>query len=279
MPMMDSQRFAVMSLCSEIILGSGMRILILGGTSEARELGRLLAADARFAPVLSLAGRTRTPAAQPVATRIGGFGGAEGLARWLDHERTEAVVDATHPFAVNISANAVTATKALGLPLGSIVRAPWQPVEGDSWKTVADAASAAFALGGKPRRVLLTVGRLELAAFATAPQHDYIARTIDPAGDIALPPRIAFIAERPPFSLEAEHALMQREHIDVLVSKNSGSPETYAKIEAARALGIPVVMIDRPPKPAGTPLPNAAAALAWLKSLLVPAHDRSERGV
>jgi precorrin-6A/cobalt-precorrin-6A reductase len=256
-----------------------MRILILGGTSEARELGKLLAADARFEPLLSLAGRTRAPALQPVATRIGGFGGVDGLVRWLDHERMQAVVDATHPFAVNISANAVTATKALGLPLGSIVRAPWQPVEGDIWRTVADAASAAFALGGKPRRVLLTVGRLELAAFATAPQHDYIARTIDPAGDIALPPSIAFIAERPPFSLEAETALMQRERIDVLVSKNSGSPETYAKIAAARALGIPVVMIDRPHKPTGTQLTDATAALHWLEGLLVHAHDRSERGV
>jgi precorrin-6A/cobalt-precorrin-6A reductase len=257
-----------------------MRILILGGTSEARELGKLLAADARFEPVLSLAGRTRAPAAQPITTRVGGFGGVDGLVRWLDHERTEAVVDATHPFAVNISANAVAATQTLGLPLGSIVRETWLPIEGDNWNTVTDAACAASALGDMPRRVLLTVGRLELSAFTEAPQHDYIARTIDPAGDIALPPRIAFIAERPPFSLEAEHTLMQRERIDVVVSKNSGSPETYAKIAAARALRIPVVMIDRPHKPAGTPLPDAAAALNWLESLLLTrTHDRSERGV
>jgi precorrin-6A/cobalt-precorrin-6A reductase len=268
-----------MSLCSEVVIGSGMRILILGGTSEARELGKLLAADSRFEPVLSLAGRTRAPAVQPVTTRVGGFGGVDGLVRWLDHERMEAVVDATHPYAVNISANAVAATRALGLPLGSIVREPWQPVDGDDWKAVTNAENAASALGDEPRRVLLTVGRLELAEFAAAPQHDYIARTIDPAGDIALPPRIAFIAERPPFSLEAETALMQRERIDVLVSKNSGSPETYAKIAAARALGIPVVMIDRPHKPAGTPLPNAAAALHWLEGLLAHAHDRSARGV
>jgi len=186
-----------------------MRILILGGTSEARELGKLLAADARFEPVLSLAGRTSKPAQQAITTRIGGFGGADGLARWLDHERMEAVVDATHPYAVNISANAVAATRALGLPLGSIVREPWLPIAGDNWKVVADAANAATAIGEKPRRVLLTVGRLELSAFASAPQHDYIARTIDPAGDIALPPHIAFITERPPFSLEAETALGQ----------------------------------------------------------------------
>jgi precorrin-6A/cobalt-precorrin-6A reductase len=263
-----------------MVIGSGMRILILGGTSEARELGRLLAADARFEPVLSLAGRTRTPAQQAITTRVGGFGGVDGLARWLDHERMDAVVDATHPYAIKISANAVAATKALRLPLGSIVREPWLPVEGDEWKVVADAAGATTALGDKPRRVLLTVGRLELSAFTDAPQHDYIARTIDPAGDIALPPRIAFIAERPPFSLEAETALMQRERIDVVVSKNSGSPETYAKIAAARALRIPVVMIDRPHKPAGTPLPDAAAALNWLESLLLTrTHDRSERGV
>ena len=229
--------------------------------------------------MLSLAGRTRAPAQQAITTRIGGFGGVDGLVRWLDHERTEAVVDATHPYAVNISANAVAATRALGLPLGSIVREPWKPVDGDDWKTVADAAKAASALGVEPRRVLLTVGRLELSAFASAPQHDYIARTIDPAGDIALPPRIAFIAERPPFSLEAETDLMQRERIEVVVSKNSGSPETYAKITAARALRIPVVMIDRPHKPAGTPLSDTAAALHWLESFLTLAHDRSERGV
>jgi precorrin-6A/cobalt-precorrin-6A reductase len=276
---MDSQRFAAMSLCSEMVIGSGMRILILGGTSEARELGRLLATNTRFEPVLSLAGRTRAPAAQAVPTRVGGFGGAEGLAAWLDHERTDAVVDATHPFAVNISANAVAATRKLALPLGSIVREPWIPTEGDDWKVVADPIRAAAALGEKALRVLLTVGRLELSAFTGAPQHDYIARTIDPAGDIALPPRIAFIAERPPFDFDAERSLMQCERIDVLVSKNSGSPETYPKLAAARDLGIPVVMIDRPAKPAGVPLRDAAAALAWLESLLPPAHDRSERGV
>ncbi len=256
-----------------------MRILILGGTSEARELGKLLATDSRFEPVLSLAGRTSKPAPQPIATRVGGFGGADGLATWLDHERMDAVVDATHPFAVNISANAVAATKQLGLPLGSIVREPWLSTQGDDWKVVADPAGAAAALGEKPLRVLLTVGRLELSAFTSAPQHDYIARTIDPAGDIALPPRMAFIADRPPFDFEAERSLMQRERIDVLVSKNSGSPETYAKLAAARDLGIPVVMIDRPAKAAGIRLRNAAAAFAWLESLLLAAHDRSERGV
>ncbi len=116
----------------------------------------------------SPAARARPPP-QPIATRIGGFGGADGLARWLDHERMDAVVDATHPYAVNISANAVAATRALGLPLGSIVREAWKPVEGDDWKVVANAASAASALGEKPRRVLLTVGRLELSRLRSGP--------------------------------------------------------------------------------------------------------------
>lgn len=256
-----------------------MRILILGGTSEARELGKFVAAYPRYEPILSLAGRTKAPGPQPVTTRTGGFGGADGLRRWLQNEGTDAVVDATHPFAVNISGNAVAACRALGLPLGTIMRESWKPVAGDQWRCVRNATDAARALGDRPLRVLLTVGRLELSAFAAAPQHDYVARTIDPPDDIALPRRISFIAERPPFRYDAEMALMTAEGIDVLVSKNSGSPETYAKIAAARALGIPVVMIERPPKPAGEPLRDARAALSWLETLPECAHDRSDRGV
>jgi precorrin-6A/cobalt-precorrin-6A reductase len=185
-----------------------MRILILGGTTEARELAGRLAGDRRFEPTLSLAGRTSAPLIQPVPARVGGFGGSDGLAAWLRQEQIEAVIDATHPFAVNISANAVAATGAVGVPLGSLRRPAWEPEPGDRWTIVASADEAAAALGETPRRVFLTAGRLELPAFAAAPQHTYLARTIDPPGDVALPPRIRFLNDRGPFDADAEARLL-----------------------------------------------------------------------
>jgi precorrin-6A/cobalt-precorrin-6A reductase len=244
-----------------------MRVLILGGTTEAAELAALLAGDRRFRATLSLAGRTQRPKAAAIATRIGGFGAAAGLARWLAEERIEAVVDATHPFARNISRNALTACAALGVPLATLARPSWRERAGDRWTHVADAAAAVQALGRAPQRVFLSVGRLELGRFAAAPQHHYIARLIDPPSDIALPPRIRFIFGRGPFEEAAEHALLATERIGVLVSKNSGGPATYPKIAAARALAIPVVMIARPPKAAGTPFADARRAAAWLEDL------------
>ncbi len=241
-----------------------MRILLLGGTAEASELARRLAADPSITATLSLAGRTSHPRPQPLATRIGGFGGAGGLAHWLEAEGVEAVIDATHPYAARISANAVAACARLGLPLASVVRAPWRAREGDDWRSVDNAEAAACALGRDSRRVFLGLGRLELAAFAQSPQHDYLARTIDAPGDIALPPRIRFILERGPFVSENEIELLRRERIEILVSKNSGGSATYGKIEAARGLGLPVIMIARPEKKAGVAAEGAAAAYEWL---------------
>lgn len=257
-----------------------MRVLILGGTSEARELSTLLTPDRRFDVTVSLAGRTRAPEPQASPVRVGGFGGVEGLEDWLREKKIDAVVDATHPFAERISANAVAACAAAGLPLGSIVRPPWTRAPGDVWTEVANAMAAAEALGQAPRRVFLSVGRLELPAFAAAPQHDYLARTIDPPGDVPLPPHLTLIAERAPFDLEAETCLMGERRIEVLVSKNSGGAATYPKIEAARRLGVPVIMIARPAKPAGEPLAGAGAAYEWLEGL-ASRHGtlRSVRGV
>ncbi len=239
-----------------------------------------MAGDRRFEPTLSLAGRTSAPLSQPVPARVGGFGGKDGLEAWLRQEQIAAVIDATHPFAVNISANAVAATEALGIPLGSLRRPMWQPAPGDRWTIVETAQAAATALGEAPRRVFLTAGRLELPAFAAAPQHDYLARTIDPPGDVPLPPRIRFLADRGPFDRDAEETLLASERIDVLVSKNSGGAATYAKIEAARRLGLPVVMIARPEKPAGQVLADIGACIRWLEDLHA-AHGapRSARGV
>jgi precorrin-6A/cobalt-precorrin-6A reductase len=257
-----------------------MRVLILGGTTEASELTRLLAADARFELTLSLAGRTANPKMHPVPMRIGGFGGADGLATWLQQEKVHAVIDATHPYADQISANAVAACTRLDVPLASIVRPAWEPQPGDNWLTVASADAAADALGPTPRRVFLSLGRLELGAFASSPHHHYIARTIDPPGDVALPPDIRLLIGRGPFDREAETALLRQERIDVVVSKNSGGAATYGKIEAARSLAIPVVMMARPEKLRGHPLDNVGAAVVWLEQLLPhDAASRSARGV
>jgi precorrin-6A/cobalt-precorrin-6A reductase len=257
-----------------------MRILILGGTTEARELATRLAGDGRFASTLSLAGRTAHPAPQPVPTRIGGFGGPEGLKDWLRDQSINAIIDATHPYASRISANAVTAAQAAGIALGSLVRPAWQRLPGDTWIDVANAEEAVSALGATPRRVFLSMGRLEIAAFAAAPQHCYVARMIDPPKDVQLPPEIVLIQDRGPFQLAAELELLRKEAIEFLVSKNSGGSATYPKIAAAREAGIPVIMIARPKKPHRHILADIDAACAWLETLREP-HDAtaSARGV
>lgn len=269
MPMMDSQRGPVQ------FARSAMRVLILGGTTEASQLATLIAGDKRFDAILSLAGRTSAPKPQPLRTRTGGFGGADALARWLRDEKIEAVIDATHPFADQISANAVTACRQAGVPLASVVRPQWRAAAGDRWQSVPTTEAAAIALGEIPRRVFLGLGRQELSAFASAPQHRYIARVIEPPEGSHLPPDLRLLQARGPFDREAELRLLADEKIDVVVSKNSGGSATYAKIEAARALGLPVIMIARPDKPAGHVVASPEDAVAWL------AHEatRSPRGV
>ena len=257
-----------------------MRVLILGGTTEAAELTRLLAVDRRFETTLSLAGRTLRPRTQPVRTRTGGFGGPDGLAVWLARESIEAVIDATHPYADQISSNAVTACGRLAIPLATIMRPAWQPEPGDQWQTVASAEAAADALGPEPRRVFLSLGRLELGAFATRPHHHYVARMIEPPEGVALPKDIRLIFDRGPFDEQAETALLVDENIDGLVSKNSGGAATYAKIAATRKLGIPVVMIARPHKLHGLAVENAEGAVMWLdKQFAHRAIPVSARGV
>lgn len=253
-----------------------MRILILGGTADASALAKLLAGDSRFQPTLSFAGRTASPAAPPIPYRIGGFGGWEGLAAYLRAEGVRAVVDATHPFAARISANAVKAAEAAGVPLASLIRPAWARQEGDRWISVPTPEAAAEALGPTPRIVFLATGRLELPAFAAAPHHHYIARVIDHPGDVALPRRLDFIYDRGPFDPAAEQRLLAERRAEVVVSKNSGGAATYGKIEAARALSLPVVMIERPDKPAGRAVGSASEALRRLESLL---QSSSERGV
>jgi precorrin-6A/cobalt-precorrin-6A reductase len=279
MPTMDSQRRPV-QIAGSVMEQTPMRVLILGGTTEASELARLLAEDRRFETTLSLAGRTLRPRAQPVRTRIGGFGGPDGLAAWLQQESIEAVIDATHPYADQISSNAVTACGRLAIPLATIMRPAWQPQPGDKWLMVASAEAAADALGPEPRRVFLSLGRLELGAFAASPHHHYVARIIEPPEGVVLPRDISLIFDRGPFDEQAETALLQREKIDVIVSKNSGGTATYAKITATRKLGIPVVMIARPHKVHGHAVDHAKGAVMWLEQRLAHrAIPVSARGV
>jgi precorrin-6A/cobalt-precorrin-6A reductase len=256
-----------------------LRVLILGGTTEASALAKLLAGDVRFDATMSLAGRTRRPKAQALATRSGGFGGIEGLARYIENEGVRAVVDATHPFAAQISANAVGACMRTGTRLASLLRTPWMQQAGDRWRVVRDTDEAANALGRTAQRVFLSLGRQELHAFMAAPQHHYVARVIDAPEGEALPPDLEILQARGPFDRSAERTLLADRRIDVLVSKNAGGGATYAKIEAARDLGLPVIMIARPQKPAGHVVRSAEDAIAWLAQHVHEETPHSRRGV
>ncbi|MDB5653038.1 MAG: cobK [Tardiphaga sp.] len=240
-----------------------MRILILGGTSEARVLAQRVAGDAAIDATLSLAGRTINPWQPPIPFRIGGFGGVAGLSDYLAAEAVDAVIDATHPFAVQMSEHARRACEAAQIPLAVLTRPPWQPQDGDRWIVVDDIEQAVGALGEPPRRVLLTHGRLQLAAFSRRPQHYYLVRTIDRPDDIETLLQHRLILERGPFSKAAEMQLLADERIDVIVSKNSGGAATYPKIEAACELGLTVVMIARPAE-AAAELFDVDAVMTWL---------------
>ena len=240
-----------------------MRVLILGGTTEASALATALAGDAAFDPVLSLAGRTRDPVLPAIATRRGGFGGVDGLVRYLQKGGIGALVDATHPFAAQMSRHALLAAAQAGVPRLAVVRPAWQPEPGDRWTEVPTMAAAAFALGRMPRRVFLTVGQQELAPFHAMPWHHYLIRSIEPP--TAPPPGARCIAARGPFTETDERRLLQAEAIDIVVTKNSGGTATAAKLAAARALGLSVVMVVRPPEAEGPKVADAAGALAWLR--------------
>lgn len=244
-----------------------MRILILGGTTEASALVERLAGKPHFNVVLSLAGRTAEPKRADVKTRIGGFGGEAGLRQWLLDNRTDAVIDATHPFAARISLNASEACKQASVPLLGLRRPAWHRQPGDLWTEVATMTEAVDALGVEACKAFLTVGRLELAAFSRAPQHHYLVRTIDPIGDALATPHITALRARGPFTESGERALMIEHGIQLLVTKNSGGSATYAKIAAARGLKIPVILVRQPGKPDVTTARNADEAMDWLVAL------------
>jgi precorrin-6A/cobalt-precorrin-6A reductase len=244
-----------------------VRILILGGTGEARELAAGLTA-AGVGVVSSLAGRVRRPRLPDGPVRIGGFGGAAGLAGYLRDEAITAIVDATHPFAAAISANAAEAAARAGLPLLVLRRPPW-PAD-PSWQTVPDIGAAAAAVRDWPgESVFLTTGRRDLGAFADDDRHRFLVRAVDPPDpDGPVPPRMTLLLDRGPYTPEGEAALMREHGVGLLVTKNSGGPMTAAKLQAARDLAVRVVVVERPPLPTGsTAVPTVAKALAWVSSL------------
>ncbi len=241
------------------------KLLILGGSSEGAELARALGPDPRFDATLSLAGATQHPAKSPARMRSGGFGGVEGLARYLIENRINLLIDATHPFAANMKRNAVEAAGAAGVTLLAIRRPAWVPEPGDDWIVVADLEEAAVALGEQPQRVMLTSGRKELAPFKAAGQHFYMLRSVQAPEPDELPARVETILARGPFNFADELELLGAHAIDVLVTKNSGGMATSAKLAAARALSLPVIMVSRPAMPDAVSVETVAEALAWLE--------------
>ncbi|AOH85054.1 cobalt-precorrin-6A reductase [Sphingomonas panacis] len=238
-------------------------ILILGGTTEASALAAALAERA-LAATLSYAGRVANPKPQPVPVRIGGFGGVEGLIAYLRDANVTHLVDATHPFAAQISANAVAAAAQIGVAHLALTRPAWNPQAGDRWQRVPDVAGAVAALTGPPRRVMLALGRMHVDAFTAQPQHHYLLRFVDAPGENISLPHHHIVIDRGPFTVEADTALLRAQAIDLVVCKNAGGRGAEAKLTAARVLGLPVLMIDRPNLPQRTEVHDVADVLRWI---------------
>jgi precorrin-6A/cobalt-precorrin-6A reductase len=245
-----------------------MHVLILGGTTEARRLAELLHGTPGLKLTSSLAGRVASPRLPPGETRVGGFGGADGLAAWLREHGVDAVVDATHPFAGTISFNAARAAAATHVPLLALRRPGWVPAEGDRWHEVGSLEEAARALPVLGGRVFLTTGRMGLAAFADLERLWFLVRSVD-APEPPHPSHMEVLLDRGPFTLEGERELLLRHRIDVVVTKDSGGAATAPKLTAAREAGLPVVVVRRPPVPPGVPVvPDPENASRWVRERL-----------
>ena len=238
------------------------RALILGGTADASQLATEIA-RAGIDAVYSYGGRTRAPADQPLPTRIGGFGGVSGLADYIRNEGITHVIDATHPFAAEMSRNAVEACAETGTPLIALERAPWTKATGDNWLNVADVSAAVAALPAPPATVLLAIGRQHIAPFANKPQHAYTLRFVDPP-EAPLPFAADVIVSRGPFTLDGELEMLRSRGIDWIVARNSGGDGARAKIDAARRLDLPVIMIARPQLPERQRVESVAEIMQWL---------------
>jgi precorrin-6A/cobalt-precorrin-6A reductase len=239
-----------------------MRALILGGVADANLLAAEIA-RAGIDAVYSYGGRTRAPADQPLPTRSGGFGGVGGLADTIRREGITHVIDATHPFAAEMSRNAVEACADTGTPLIALERASWTRVPGDKWIEISDVAAAADALPEAPTNVFLAIGRQHIAPFAARPQHAYTLRFVDPP-EAPLPFAADVIVSRGPFTFDGELEMMRTRGIAWIVARNSGGDGARAKIDAARKLGLPVIMISRPQLPERLRVESVADVMQWL---------------
>jgi precorrin-6A/cobalt-precorrin-6A reductase len=239
------------------------RLLILGGTGDATELAMQATEIPGVQVITSLAGRTHQPTVLP-NDRMGGFGGVSGLINYLQEQQIDLLIDATHPFAAQISCNAAAAAAEVGIPYLMLIRPDWHPIEGDRWFDVESNKAAAELLPALAQRIFLTIGRQELATFAHLQDLWFLMRMIDPPAPKTLVPPGKLILDRGPFALDRERALLQQHKIEAIVSKNSGGEATYVKIIAARELNLPVVMVQRPPPPNGKQLETLADALRWI---------------
>ncbi|MDY0872843.1 cobalt-precorrin-6A reductase [Dongia rigui] len=243
------------------------RILILGGTGEGIALASALTSLPGRRVISSLAGRVANPKLPPGEVRIGGFGGVEGLAAYLRENKIRAVIDATHPFARRMGWNAAAASQTTNTPLLRFERPAWMPQPGDHWIDVADWDEAVNVLRGKARRVFLALGRQELAPFTALKDIAFVIRAVDaPDADLAFADAEIVLA-RGPFKLADERVLLQSRGIDHLVCKNSGGDATDAKLQAARELGVTVIMQRRPPRPDVPKVSDVQAAVDWVRSL------------
>ncbi len=245
------------------------KILILGGTGDAVKLAAKLATIPEIEVISSLAGRTKKPAALVGQVRIGGFGGAEGLANYLQENSIDVLIDATHPCAGQITHNGAIASHIANIPHLMLVRPQWERVAGDKWIEVESVEAAAKAIPESVNRVFITSGRQQLEPFLQRshiyPETWYLMRSIDPP-DIELP-NSKILLDRGPFSLEQERQLLRDYQIQAIISKNSGGDATYAKIIAARELGISIIMVQRPEMPEGEKVTSIEEAIAWLQKL------------
>lgn len=248
-----------------------MRVLLLGGTTEAGQMASALA-YAGIDAIYSYAGRTKSPVAQPLPTRIGGFGGVAGLLEYLSEKKITHVIDATHPFAAGMSVNAFEACRETAIPLIRFERPAWRARPGDKWTCVEQMDALPDTLPDAPARIFLAIGKQRIDLFAAKPQHHYILRLVD-APDAPLPlPHATVVLARGPFTIAGDTELMRANAITHVVAKNAGGSGANAKLDAARALGLPVIMADRPVLPGDTVAKTTAEVMTWL-------HHDAERGV